>query len=180
MPILFPLSNSKITGGDPMPKLHIVGAGTPTPTRDRWGTCFILEICGQRLMIDCGPASTFKMHRLGISCTSVHNLFFTHLHSDHHLRLSLLPDDALRPVHRHRARPARLWASPDQADHRRHLESRWPLLVRRDRPHQSSHERPRLPDARRRGRFQTGTGSPHNRIHRGKSGRRRRLDLPCA
>ncbi|MCY3668124.1 MAG: MBL fold metallo-hydrolase [Gemmatimonadetes bacterium] len=66
-----------------MPKLNIVGAGTPTPTRDRWGTCFILEICDQRLMIDCGPASTFKMHRLGISCTSVHNLFFTHLHSDH-------------------------------------------------------------------------------------------------
>ena len=66
-----------------MPKLNIVGAGTPTPTRDRWGTCFILEICDQRLMIDCGPASTFKMHRLGIPCTSVHNLFFTHLHSDH-------------------------------------------------------------------------------------------------
>ena len=58
-----------------MPKLNIVGAGTPTPTRDRWGTCFILEICDQRLMIDCGPASTFKMHRLGIPCTSVHNLF---------------------------------------------------------------------------------------------------------
>ena len=38
-----------------MPKLNIVGAGTPTPTRDRWGTCFILEICDQRLMIDCGP-----------------------------------------------------------------------------------------------------------------------------
>ena len=66
-----------------MPKLKIVGAGTPTPTRDRWGTCFILEICDQRLMIDCGPASTFKMHRMGIPCTSVHNLFFTHLHSDH-------------------------------------------------------------------------------------------------
>ena len=30
-----------------MPKLKIVGAGTPTPTRDRWGTCFILEICDQ-------------------------------------------------------------------------------------------------------------------------------------
>ncbi len=66
-----------------MPQLRIVGAGTPTPMRDRWGTCFILEICGQRLMIDCGPASTYKMHRMGIPCTSVHDLFFTHLHSDH-------------------------------------------------------------------------------------------------
>ena len=84
-----------------MPKLNIVGAGTPTPTRDRWGTCFILEICDQRLMIDCGPASTFKMHRMGIPCTSVHNLFFHPPALRPHLRLSLLPDDALRPVHRH-------------------------------------------------------------------------------
>ena len=66
-----------------MPKLNIVGAGTPTPTHARWGTCFILKICGQHLMIDCGPASTYKMYRMGIPCTSVHDLFFTHLHSDH-------------------------------------------------------------------------------------------------
>ena len=66
-----------------MPKLRIVGAGTPTWTPDRWGTCFVLEICGQRLMIDCGPASTYKMYRMGIPCTSINDLFFTHLHSDH-------------------------------------------------------------------------------------------------
>lgn len=34
-------------------------------------------------MIDCGPASTYKMYRMGIACTSINNLFFTHLHSDH-------------------------------------------------------------------------------------------------
>ena len=66
-----------------MPKLRIVGAGTPTWTLDRWGTCFVLEICGQRLMIDCGPASTYKMYRMDIPCTSIDHLFFTHLHSDH-------------------------------------------------------------------------------------------------
>ena len=43
----------------------------------------MLEICGQRLMIDCGPASTYKMYRMGIPCTSIRHLFFTHLHSDH-------------------------------------------------------------------------------------------------
>ena len=43
-----------------MASLKIVGAGTPTPTADRWGTCFVLEVCGERLMIDCGPASTYK------------------------------------------------------------------------------------------------------------------------
>ena len=66
-----------------MPRLRIVGAGTPTWTPERWGTCFVLEICGQRLMIDCGPASTYKMYRMGIPCTSINDLFFTHLHSDH-------------------------------------------------------------------------------------------------
>jgi len=34
-------------------------------------------------MIDCGPASTYKMYRMGIKSTSVSHLFFTHLHSDH-------------------------------------------------------------------------------------------------
>ena len=66
-----------------MPRLRIVGAGTPTPTPNRWGTCFVLEICDQRLMIDCGPASTYKMQRMGTPCTSIRHLFFTHLHSDH-------------------------------------------------------------------------------------------------
>ena len=34
-------------------------------------------------MIDCGPASTYKLCRTGFTCTSVHDLFFTHLLSDH-------------------------------------------------------------------------------------------------
>lgn len=66
-----------------MPQLKVVGSGTPTPTPERWGTCFILEACDQRFMIDCGPASTYKMHRMGVPCTAIQHLFFTHLHSDH-------------------------------------------------------------------------------------------------
>ncbi len=66
-----------------MPRLHLIGAGTPTPTKDRWGTCFVLDIVGQRFMIDCGPASTYKLFHAGIASTDVDNLFFTHLHSDH-------------------------------------------------------------------------------------------------
>ena len=66
-----------------MPQLRIVGAGTPSWSSDRWGTCFVLEICGQRLMVDCGPASTYKLYRMGIAPTTINHLFFTHLHSDH-------------------------------------------------------------------------------------------------
>jgi ribonuclease Z len=66
-----------------MPRLKILGSGTPIPTNERWGTAFILEISGESFMVDCGPAATSKMHRMGVSCTSINNLFFTHLHSDH-------------------------------------------------------------------------------------------------
>ncbi|HCU73660.1 MAG: hypothetical protein CL790_02605 [Chloroflexi bacterium] len=66
-----------------MPRIKVVGAGSPTRTSARWGTCFLLEIGDERLMIDCGPASTYKMYRMGVSPTEIEHLFFTHLHSDH-------------------------------------------------------------------------------------------------
>lgn len=66
-----------------MPRLHLIGTGTPSPAPDRWGTCFVLEIAGQWLMIDCGPSSTHKLYRAGIPATQIAHLFFTHLHSDH-------------------------------------------------------------------------------------------------
>ena len=34
-------------------------------------------------MIDCGPAATYKMYRMGVRATQINHLFFTHLHSDH-------------------------------------------------------------------------------------------------
>ena len=66
-----------------MPLLRIIGSGMTVPTAERWGSCFLLQIGGEWLMIDCGPASTYKMHRMGMSCTQINHLFFTHLHSDH-------------------------------------------------------------------------------------------------
>ncbi len=66
-----------------MPRIKVVGAGTPSRTPNRWGTCFLLEIGGEWLMIDCGPAATYKMYQMGVSPTEIEHLFFTHLHSDH-------------------------------------------------------------------------------------------------
>jgi ribonuclease BN (tRNA processing enzyme) len=42
-----------------------------------------MEIGDEWLMIDCGPASTHKMHQMGVACTEINYLFFTHYHSDH-------------------------------------------------------------------------------------------------
>ena len=66
-------------------KLHVLGSGTPTPTKERWGSCFVLEIPGEQIMFDCGPASTYKMILMDLDPKKVNNLFFTHHHSDHDL-----------------------------------------------------------------------------------------------
>ena len=39
-----------------MAKVYILGADTPTPTGDRFGTSYVAELASeQRMMLDCGP-----------------------------------------------------------------------------------------------------------------------------
>jgi ribonuclease Z len=66
-----------------MVKLFFVGTGTPTPTAERFGTCYILQIAEEYIMFDCGPAATYKMVKMGIRPTEVNSLFFSHHHFDH-------------------------------------------------------------------------------------------------
>ena len=66
-----------------MATLHLIGAGVPTPTATRFGTCFVLELDGEFLMFDCGPAATGKMVKAGLWPTDVEYLFITHQHFDH-------------------------------------------------------------------------------------------------
>lgn len=66
-----------------MARVHILGAGTPTPTAHRWGSAYAVEIGGEYLMFDCGPAATWKLVKAGIFPTKVDYLFFTHHHFDH-------------------------------------------------------------------------------------------------
>lgn len=66
-------------------RLFVLGAGFPTPTPDRWGSSYVVELGNQYLMFDCGPAATYKMIKTGLRPTQVDHLFFTHHHSDHDL-----------------------------------------------------------------------------------------------
>ncbi len=66
-----------------MATLHILGAGTPQPRADRWGSAYALEFDDHVVMIDCGPAATLKLVRAELKPTDVNWLFFTHQHSDH-------------------------------------------------------------------------------------------------
>ena len=64
-------------------RLTILGAGTPTPTKDRFGSSIVVEVNGDLVMFDCGPATTHKLTKAGISTTKVDYLFFSHHHFDH-------------------------------------------------------------------------------------------------
>ena len=66
-----------------MTRIHILGAGTPTPTHTRFGSACALEIGDQQLMVDCGPAATHKLVKAGLWPTKIDHLFFTHHHFDH-------------------------------------------------------------------------------------------------
>lgn len=64
-------------------RVFVLGSGTPTPTPERFGSAFAVEVEGETLMIDCGPSATGKLVKAGLQPTRVNTLFFTHHHFDH-------------------------------------------------------------------------------------------------
>ena len=66
-------------------RLHILGSGCPHPSPDQFGSSFILDTGSDLLMVDCGPATTYKMAKMGIRLGDVGHLFLTHLHFDHNV-----------------------------------------------------------------------------------------------
>ena len=66
-----------------MARVYILGAGTPVPTAERFGSSYVVEVGGQHLMFDCGPAATHKLVQAGLFPTQIEYLFFTHHHFDH-------------------------------------------------------------------------------------------------
>ena len=66
-----------------MARVFVLGAGTPTPTPTRFGSSYVVELGKQFLMVDCGPAATYKLVKAGLWPTRIDHLFFTHHHFDH-------------------------------------------------------------------------------------------------
>jgi len=66
-----------------MTSIHVLGAGTPTPTPARFGSSFAIKIGDDQIMLDCGPAATHKLVKAGLWPTDINHLFFTHHHFDH-------------------------------------------------------------------------------------------------
>ena len=68
-------------------RLHILGSGCPQPTPERYGSAFVLEVGAGSVMVDCGPATTYKMARMALMPGQIVHLFLTHHHSDHNADL---------------------------------------------------------------------------------------------
>jgi len=66
-----------------MARIHVLGAGTPTPTPTRFGSSYVIEVAGVQIMVDCGPATTYKLVKAGLWPTEIDYIFFTHHHFDH-------------------------------------------------------------------------------------------------
>ena len=66
-----------------MARLCILGSGGPPPDAERFGSSYVLQLGDEYLMFDCGPATTYKLARMGMSPVQIDNLFFTHHHFDH-------------------------------------------------------------------------------------------------
>jgi ribonuclease Z len=66
-----------------MARVYILGAGTPTPTPERFGSACVVQVGPAYLLFDCGPATTHKLVQAGLWPTQVNYLFFTHHHFDH-------------------------------------------------------------------------------------------------
>jgi ribonuclease Z len=64
-------------------EISILGAGTPTPSAQNWGSSFVVHLEEQRIMFDCGPGATSKMVKDGTLPTEVGTVFLSHLHFDH-------------------------------------------------------------------------------------------------
>ena len=64
-------------------ELTLLGTGTPTPLVHRAGSSYLVKVCDQYLLFDCGPGAVRRLLRKGLSPTRIHTLFLTHLHYDH-------------------------------------------------------------------------------------------------
>lgn len=72
-----------MTASAPELRLTIIGAGSPHPSPERFGSSVVIEDRDGAVMVDCGPGTAYKMIGAGIHPTRIEGLMYTHHHFDH-------------------------------------------------------------------------------------------------
>lgn len=69
----------------PTASIYILGSGCPTPTPDRYGTAFAVKTESDLILVDCGPATTWKIAKAGLNPRDFSTLLLSHHHFDHNV-----------------------------------------------------------------------------------------------
>lgn len=64
-------------------KLTTLGTGSPLPSPDRAGPANLVQAGEVNLLFDCGRGVTMRLAAAGLIAPQLHQVFLTHLHSDH-------------------------------------------------------------------------------------------------
>ena len=72
-----------MTSQQAAPVITMIGTGAPRLSPERYGSSLAIEANGDLVLMDCGPATTYKMLQHGLSPTDVSALLITHHHYDH-------------------------------------------------------------------------------------------------
>jgi len=71
-------------------RLTLLGTGTPSPSLERQGSGYLLEVAGDRVVFDHGGGAFHRLLEAGIDPATVSHVLLSHLHSDHVLDLAQL------------------------------------------------------------------------------------------
>ncbi len=64
-------------------QVTLLGTGSPRPDVRRAGPAVLIEAGGKHLLFDAGRTVVQRLEQLDIPITKIHQVFLTHLHSDH-------------------------------------------------------------------------------------------------
>jgi ribonuclease BN (tRNA processing enzyme) len=64
-------------------KITLLGTGTPAPSLTRQSSGYLVEVAGDRIVLDHGPGAHHRLIESGHRATDVGHVFISHLHYDH-------------------------------------------------------------------------------------------------
>lgn len=64
-------------------EVTFLGTGSPVPVLERAGLSTTLELNGERLLVDCGPGTVYRLIENDINPGDIEHMLFTHQHMDH-------------------------------------------------------------------------------------------------